>query len=285
MKILVTGANGYLGQGIVKRLLDIGNKVIATDFNTDRVDGRAKKVNCNLFKVKDPYNYFEQPDVVLHLAWRDGFVHYSDAHIDDLPDHYHFIKNMVESGVERIAVMGSMHEVGFFEGSINENTPCYPVTPYGIAKNALHQLCDMLCKKNGVKLQWLRGYYIVGNTKYGNSIFSKLYAAALEGKKKFPFTMGQNQYDFVDYSTFCEDIAAAVSQDRVLGTIEIASGHPEKLADRVEHFIKENNLNIMLEYGAFPDRPYDSKAIWGNSKKLEAILKQRKNEKSITNNA
>lgn len=222
--------------------------------------------------MKDPYNFFERPDAMLHLAWRDGFVHYSDAHIEDLPKHYQFIKKMAEGGIKRIAVMGSMHEVGFFEGSINENTPCHPVTPYGIAKNALHELCEIVCQKNNVKLQWLRGYYIVGNTKYGSSIFSKLYAASEEGKKEFPFTMGQNQYDFLDYSEFCTDVAAVVSQEKVLGTIEISSGHPEKLADRVERFIKENNLKIKLKYGAFPDRPYDSKAIWGNNFKLEKIL-------------
>jgi hypothetical protein len=77
-----------------------------------------------------------------------------------------------------------------------------------------------------------------------------------------------------DYPDFCADVAATVSQEEVLGTIEIASGHPEKLADRVERFIQENKLNIMLEYGAFPDRPYDSKAIWGNSQKIDKILHQ-----------
>ena len=41
--ILVTGANGYLGQGIVKELLDSGNEVIAVDFKLDHVDKRAKK--------------------------------------------------------------------------------------------------------------------------------------------------------------------------------------------------------------------------------------------------
>lgn len=50
MKILVTGANGYLGQGIVKQILDNGNEVIAIDFKTDNVDSRADKRNCNLFE-------------------------------------------------------------------------------------------------------------------------------------------------------------------------------------------------------------------------------------------
>ena len=42
MIILVTGSNGYLGQGIVKTILDDGHQVIATDFDTNNVDNRAK---------------------------------------------------------------------------------------------------------------------------------------------------------------------------------------------------------------------------------------------------
>ena len=178
---------------------------------------------------------------------------------------------MAESGVKKVAVMGSMHEIGFFEGSIDENTPSNPVTPYGIAKVALRQITSIICKNNNVKYQWLRGYYIVGNSKFGSSIFSKITTAAENGEREFPFTMGQNQYDFIDYDEFCNDIALTVMQDKVLGIIEISSGHPEKLADRVERFIKENNYKIKLNYGAFPDRPYDSKAVWGNSRKIDII--------------
>lgn len=272
MKILVTGANGYLGSGIVEAILNNGHEVVATDFSTDHIDERAKKISCNLFQIENPYEYFEKPDVLLHLAWRDGFVHYSDAHIEDLPLHYAFIKSFVGNGCKHIAVMGSMHEIGFFEGSINENTSCHPTTPYGIAKNALRDLTQMLCKQKNVVFQWLRGYYIVGNSKYGSSIFSKISSAVEEGKTEFPFTLGQNQYDFIDYPDFCEQVAVAVGQSIEQGIINICSGKPEKLADRVERFIKENGYNIKLQYGAFPDRPYDSKAIWGNDEKIRKIM-------------
>lgn len=274
MKILVTGANGYLGQGIVKALLDNKNEVIATDFKTDRIDSRAKIIECNLFKINEPYVYFMKPDIVLHLAWRDGFVHYSDAHIEDIFSHYSFLKSMAESGVKQMVVMGSMHEVGFFEGSINENTPCHPLTPYGIGKNALRELVEMLCQQNNIVYQWLRGFYIVGNSKYGSSIFSKITAAEMEGKSQFPFTMGQNQYDFIDYDIFCKQVVAVVNQKKEQGIINICSGRPEKLADRVERFIKENNYKIKLQYGVFQDRPYDSKAIWGDSNKIEKIMEE-----------
>ena len=273
MKILVTGANGYLGQGIVKAIIESGNEVVATDFTGTNIDERAIKMPCNMFEIENPYEYYGKPDVLLHLAWRDGFVHYSDSHVDDLPNHFRFIKKMAESGIKQIAVMGSMHEIGFYEGSINESTPCHPTTPYGISKNALRELTQMICKQNNIVFQWMRGYYIVGNSKYGSSIFSKITLAVDEGKKEFPFTLGQNQYDFIDYPDFCFQVAAVVGQRQEQGIINICSGRPEKLADRVERFIKENNYDIKLLYGAFPDRPYDSKAIWGDSSKIDKITR------------
>ena len=275
MKVLVTGANGYLGQGVVKAILETGNDVVATDFSTQNIDDRAKKIECNLFEVEDPYEYFGKPDVLLHMAWRDGFVHYSDTHIGDLPKHVGFIQKMAKTNIKTISVMGSMHEVGFFEGSIDEYTPCHPQSFYGIAKNALRDTTKILCKQNFKVFQWLRGYYIVGNSKFGSSIFSKITAAVEEGRETFPFTMGQNQFDFIDYDVFCMQVATTVTQCEINGIINICSGRPEKLADRVERFIKENNYSIKLEYGIFPDRPYDSKAVWGNDYKITMILNNR----------
>ena len=110
------------------------------------------------------------------------------------------------------------------------------------------------------------------STSYGSSVFSKLVEAVQEGKELFPFTTGQNQYDFLDYSEFCSQVAATINQDEILGIVNICSGHPEKLADRMERFIKENHYNIQLDYGAFPDRPYDSKAVWGNNKRIKEIM-------------
>lgn len=275
MRILVTGANGYLGRGVVAQLLKLGHKVIATDFIKLEKDEAVSSLTfkeTNLFDISDPYTYFEQPEVVLHLAWRDGFVHNSMAHVDDFSRHVAFLQKMFDSNVKRIAVMGSMHEVGFYEGSIDETTPCHPETLYGITKNALKDVTMMMSKKTDKPYQWLRGFYIVGNTANGSSIFSKIVQANAQGKTEFPFTTGQNQYDFLDYDEFCIRVALATSQDNISGIINICSGYPEKLADRVERFIKENRFNIKLRYGSFPDRPYDSKAIWGNSNKIDRII-------------
>ena len=199
-------------------------------------------------------------------------MHNSPAHIEDLPAHYHFIENLLEGGCTHLAVMGSMHEVGYWEGAIDENSACNPASLYGISKNALRQITSLLTAKHGATMQWLRGYYIVGDDAHGSSIFSKLLAAAQEGKKTFPFTTGKNLYDFISIQELAYQIAATVSQDEIDGIINICSGEPMSLADRVEAYIRENDLDITLEYGAFPDRPYDSPGVWGDATKIRQIL-------------
>lgn len=274
MSILITGANGYLGKGIVKQLLDDGIDVIATDFHDNLIDRRADIKCCDLFSVQNPFEYFGRPNTVLHLAWRDGFSHNSPNHIHDLPKHADFLEKLIDSGIEQVSVMGSMHEVGFFEGSIHENTPCNPQSMYGVCKNALRRIVELKTKGKAL-FQWLRGFYIVGNTSDGSSIFSKIVQAASRGEREFPFTMGLNQFDFIDYDVFCKLVADAVTQREINGVINICSGRPEKLADRVERFIDENRFDIVLQYGKFPDRPYDSKAIWGDDFKIRMIEKSR----------
>lgn len=272
MKILVTGANGFLGRGITKKLLDLGAEVVATDFTVDSIDPRAQLVQTDLFTVENPFSFFGNPDVVLHLAWRNGFIHNAPSHLEDLPKHFDFLSKMVNSGITKLSVMGTMHEIGFFEGSISDSTPCAPMTAYGVAKNALRQMFFSSFSTSSTSLQWLRAFYIVSNDPRGSSIFSKLIQASERGDERFPFTSGFNQYDFLDYEVFCNYVALATLDLDCKGIINVCSGYPESLSDRVERFIEENNLSIKLDYGAFPDRPYDSKAVWGDSSAIQSVV-------------
>ena len=271
--VLVTGAGGYIGRHVVLALLERGVHVKALDLRLDGVDPRAERVAADLFSA-DPeiYDRLGRPDVVLHMAWRDGFKPNSPAHLDDLPAHFHLIENLLAGGLKHLAVMGTMHEVGYWEGPIDETSPCRPASLYGISKNALRETAALLAGQHDALLQWIRAYYIVGDDKFGNSIFSKLLAAAEEGRRTFPFTSGKNKYDFISVSDLARQIAAIVCQDEVAGIVNACSGEPLSLADRVEAYIREHGLDLELEYGAFPDRPYDSPGVWGDATKIRAIM-------------
>lgn len=276
MKILVTGANGYIGCHIVKRLIDDGNDVIACDIRIDSIDCRAKRIEYDIFKPCEG-NLFEKfgcPDVCIHLAWRNGFVHNAETQMGDLSGHYTFLTSLINRGLKRVAVMGTMHEVGYWEGAIDENTPCNPTSLYGIAKNALRQSMMLYCKQNDCKLQWLRCYYILGDDRRNNSIFCKILQADEKGQKLFPFTSGKNKYDFIEVHDLANLISKAVCQDKVTGIINCCTGKPISLSEKVEQFIKENNLKIRLDYGKFPDRPYDSPCVYGDVTKINQILNQ-----------
>jgi len=274
MKVLVTGANGYIGRHVVSALLNNGHEVIACDLRTDGIDKRAKCIEDNIFAGTDgTFERLGSPDVCIHLAWRDGFVHNSPNHISDLSSHYKFLTSMVDGGLKHLAVMGTMHEVGYWEGAIDEDTPCNPLSMYGIAKNALRQAMILYCKDKGCKLYWLRAYYILGDDTRNHSIFAKLLQADREGQKLFPFTTGKTKYDFISVEELSRQIAIASTQEDVTGIINCCSGNPVSLAERVEQYIKDNQLSIKLDYGKFPDRPYDSPIIYGDNSKIEQILK------------
>ena len=117
-RILVTGAGGYIGRHVVSRLCDMGANVLIINHSAEGVDPRAKRVDAEIFSGSE--NIYQEtgcPDVCVHLAWKDGFVHNSDAHMGMLSQHYTFLRNMMAGGLKQLAVMGTMHEVGYWEGS------------------------------------------------------------------------------------------------------------------------------------------------------------------------
>lgn len=271
MKVVVTGASGYIGRHVVDALIKMHHEVIAVDMINKGINTDATFLSLDIFS-DDIYNKLGRPDACIHMAWKDGFNHASDAHMGMLSKHYAFIKNMIDGGVKYLSVMGTMHEIGYYEGCVDENTPTNPLSMYGIAKNALREASLLLAEKSNTALMWLRAYYILGDDSNNNSIFTKITQMEHEGKASFPFVSGKNKYDFIHVDELAKQIATASTQSEITGIINCCSGKPVALADKVNEFIEKNHYSIRPDYGKFPERPYDSPAIWGDNTKINLIM-------------
>jgi dTDP-6-deoxy-L-talose 4-dehydrogenase (NAD+) len=277
MNIAVTGANGYIGVHVVNELLKRGQNVIAIDLINSKLDKNVKFYALDILQENCQHNFnkiFSSSDALIHLAWQDGFNHSAGSHIDNLHKHYQFLKNVIDSGCKSLIIMGSVHEIGYWEGIVDENTPCNPMSNYGVAKNALRQLMFQYCEKQLVNLKWLRGFYIYGDDKNNNSVFTKILEATQNGITNFPFTDGNAEFDFISIDELAKQIAVTALQNDVQGIINVCSGTPVAIGKMVENFIYSNNLPIALDYGKFPNRQYDSPSIYGDNSKIKKILKK-----------
>lgn len=275
--VLVTGAGGYIGRHAVRALCDAGARVLVPAHHAQEVDARAERMDAEIFSGSETiFGDCGEPDVCLHLAWRDGFRHNADTHLLELPKHYVFLRDMLRGGLRQLAVMGTMHELGPYDGEIGEDSVGSPDTLYGIAKDALRRTGRLLCDAHGARFQWLRGYYITGDDRRNHSVFTRLLEAAERGDERFPFTSGRRRFDFIDVEELAAQLVAAVLQEKVCGVIECCSGQAVSLGERAERFIREHGLSIRLDYGAFPEKRPDG-AVWGSRRKIDAILAAAEN--------
>lgn len=275
--VVVTGASGYLGRHVVVAARDRGARVLAV---TRKPDSWLREhlpasdiIASSAFDLSnDDWEAVSGADALIHLAWRDGFALRSRAHAEDLSSHIGFLTRAADSGVGRISGIGTMHEVGYWEGAVNEETPSRPATPYGMAKRAVRELAGAAIAETPSEFVWLRCYYILGDDERSNSIFNKILVAARRGDEAFPFTSGTNSYDFIPVGDLARQIVTTATASGQTGIVECCSGAPQTLAEAAETFIRDRGLDIRLNYGAFPDRPFDSPGIWGDPTRISDIM-------------
>lgn len=280
--VIVAGAAGYIGRHVVTALLERGARVSAIVRPGDasrlqppsgRSEGRLSVIELDLLAPDTDLASLSAPapDIYLHLAWEQGFVHNAPVHMLRLSDHYRVLRHFAEAGTGRLAVLGSRHEIGYHEGVVTAETPANPQSLYGIAKDSLRRAVfatlGEICP-----VQWLRAYYVYGDDRYNQSVFTKILQAADRGDRTFPFTSGQERYDFIHVAELGRQIAAAISQAHVTGIINVCSGEPRSFGEMAETFIREEGLPLRLDYGAYPDRPYDSPCIYGDATEILRIL-------------
>lgn len=278
MKVLVTGATGFVGRHVVDALLARGHQVVASARNEQKAKTMSwfSKVNFVPFDIssstEDIGTRFDSPDAVIHLTWPGLPKYHSLFHIEEnLPTAYSFLKALIEQGVRQVMVAGTCFEYGRKNGMLSESLPAEPDNSYGIAKNALHQFLTSLSKEKPFALQWVRLFYLYGPGQKPNSLMSQLDDAIKRGDPEFPMSGGEQLRDYLPVEMAAEKMVTILERTEFHGVVNISSGVPVSVRRMVEDRVYQMRSSIALRYGALPYSEHEPFAFWGDSRKLQEL--------------
>lgn len=289
MRVLVTGATGFIGTHVINELIKRDVEIIATSRSERRaklkswysgvtfVEHDIQHTTGNLFSK------FHKPDIVIHLAW-SGLPNYKNLfHIEsELHKQYSFIRKLVGDGLSNLNITGTCFEYGMQEGLLNEEgNLARAENSYALAKDSLRKFLQLLQQENSFAFKWLRLFYMYGSGQNENSILSKLQSAIDQNDHTFNMSGGQQVRDYLPVEEVARHIVTCSLQTKTQGIINISSNNPVKIVDLVNRYLIERNKTISLNLGFYPYPDYEPFSFWGDNTKLNNIYIQNESNRTI----
>lgn len=235
MKVIVTGANGFIGSNLVKKLVENNHQVVAVDISfspsripdTDLITKVESEADATLSKKIPAGKY----DAFYHLAWRgvNGAEKANPsvqlANIQMAVDCANVCK---ELGVRKYLCAGTVAENATF--SLHELARTSDGMMYGVAKHTCRLIIEDYCKNIGLNFVWMQfsNIYGVGN-KTGNLVSYTL-GGLMEGKD-VSFGPALQPYDFIYVEDLIEAVYRLGKKETVKSFYFIGSGRPRLLKE------------------------------------------------------
>jgi len=270
MKVLVTGANGFIGKNLIVSLIENNFEVFSVVRNNqDSSNVTANIINSSIEQLTSHSINEMDIDVVIHLAWSNVSKVMLETHINEEYEIQKcFLDEVLKSNVKKIIISGSCFEYGKLNGELNTLINPEPNTNYGIAKNMLRiWLEKSTLKRNNLTVIWMRIFYVYGQGQHERSLYSQLLNSISNNDEYFNMSRGFQIRDFISINKTVEFILSKInSNQKGFNLVNVCSGNPVSVREFVEEIIKDKKSNIKLNLGYYPIPDYEPLAFWGSNK-------------------
>lgn len=274
MKILVTGASGFIGRHIIQTLKLFGAKIIVIGRRPLADITDVEFIECDLLAAHDMCKQIRDTRAthLLHSAWyaEHGAFWTSLENMRWVEATNRLVDAACQAGIQHITIAGTCAEYDWSYGYCNEAlTPLAPATLYGGAKDATRRLTAMICRHYQVPCAWGRIFLPYGAGEDARRLVPSLMGAFLGKRDAF----GVNISAYRDFLNVVDVASAlvALSTHQVTGEFNISSGRPiliEQIVRSIAEFLDKDPHMILSKAS---ERPNEPALIVGDNTKLRAL--------------
>ena len=277
VKILVSGAHGFIGRSLLKVFneKDVNIFAIIKDIKKSNLIKNINYIEHTISHNNELVFEKAKYDTLIHLSWSSLNDYNSINHMqNDLAISYNFVKQAIDSGIKNILIAGTCFEYGNIEGQVSETDNTCPINEYSKAKNELRKKIESIQRNKQFNLTWMRIFYVYGDEQSRNSLYKQLTTAVLEKKKYFQVSAGEQKKDYLHVDDLANKIKKLSMTNKNVGIVNVCSGNPISIKDLVKKWIAENQWSIIPKFGELESKKSEQNSFWGNVKKYNKIIKK-----------